>query len=143
MTTVLDDITQILRDFNGDPQKAQSLAEFLGFNAIPSPVDQLSGPAGDELKRFLTLQPDQFGIRELYKVGTQTTRPASTGLWVAVLSNWGRRSSERDRARRRIARALTEHAQERRNLALLVPADKESPTEAELILPRASSQEQE
>ena len=62
--------------------------------------------------------------------------PAEAGLWVGVLSEWGYRSSDRDRSRRRITRALVEHVPDRRSLALLVPPPNDSRREAELVFPR-------
>ena len=55
-----------------------------------------------------------------------------------MLSEWGYRSSDRDRARRRIARALVEQVPDRRSLALLVPpsVDSRQRSEAELVFPR-------
>ena len=57
-------------------------------------------------------------------------------MWVGVLSDWGHRSSDRDRSRRRIARALVEHVSDRRSLALLVPPTTGPRSEAELVFPR-------
>ena len=141
MTTATTDIGQLLREFGGNPQQAQSLARFLGFNPIPNPEEQLAGPLTAGIKQFFRIQEDQFGVNEFYRVGSQTTHPSSAGLWVGVLSNWGQRSSDRDRARRRIARALVEQVPERRSLALLVPPTGESTGEAELIFPRTPLQD--
>ena len=46
MTTLAQehDIATILRDFRGNPQEASALAEFLGFEPLPNPQDQLAGP---------------------------------------------------------------------------------------------------
>ena len=62
--------------------------------------------------------------------------PAEAGLWIGVLSDWGYRSSDRDRSRRRITRALVEHVPDRRSLALLVPPSTDPRREAELVFPR-------
>ena len=141
MTTTSTDIGQLLREFGGNPQQAQSLARFLGFNPIPNPEEQLAGPLTAGIKQFFRSREDQFGVSEFYRVGSQTTHPSSAGLWVGVLSNWGQRSLDRDRARRRIARALVEQVPERRSLALLVPPTGESTGEAELIFPRTPLQD--
>ena len=53
-----------------------------------------------------------------------------------MLSEWGYRSSDRDRSRRRITRALVEHVPDRRSLALLVPPPTDPRHEAELVFPR-------
>ena len=80
---------------------------------------------------------------ELYRIGTRSARPASVGLWVGVLTEWSHRSSDRDRTRRRVARALVEQVPERRNLAILVPPVGDSTREAELIFPRTPVQDSE
>lgn len=130
------DATTALREFAGNPQQAQGIAEFLGFESIANPADQLAGPPGSALAAFFSSHPDRFGVNELYRTGRQDARPASAGLWVAVLSHWGNRSSDRDRARRRISRALVEHGPDRRNLAILAPPADNAAREIELLFPR-------
>ena len=48
MTTLAQDkdIAAILREFRGNPQEASALAEFLGFEPLPNPQDQLAGVSG-------------------------------------------------------------------------------------------------
>ena len=143
MTLTADDnVTSILAEFGGDPQQAEGLAEFLGFEPIPNPEDRLAGALSGGLKQFLRGRGDRgFGISELYRVGTCKAAPAEAGLWVGVLSEWGHRSSDRDRSRRRITRALVEHVPDRRSLALLVPPSADPSREAELIFPRTQVRE--
>ena len=130
-------VADVLQDFGGDPQRAEGLAAFLGFEPIPNPEDRLAGALSGELKQFLRGHDDGgFGIRELYRVGSCRASPAEAGLWVGVLSEWGYRSSDRDRSRRRITRALVEHVPDRRSLALLVSPSTDSRHEAELVFPR-------
>ena len=130
-------VADILRDFGGDPQRAEGLAAFLGFEPIPNPEDRLAGPLSGGLKQFLRGPNDGgFGVSELYRVGSRKADPAEAGLWIGVLSNWGYRSSDRDRSRRRITRALVEHVPDRRSLALLVPPSVDPRREAELVFPR-------
>ena len=130
-------VAEILQDFGGDPQKAEGLAAFLGFEPIPNPEDRLAGALSGGLKQFLRGRNDGgFGIRELYRVGSCRASPAEAGLWIGVLSEWGYRSSDRDRSRRRITRALVEHVPDRRSLALLVAPSTDSRYEAELVFPR-------
>ena len=138
MTLAADgDITSILSDFGGDPQRAERLAEFLGFEPISNPGDRLAGALSGELKQFLLGRGDgDFRVSELYRVGSRKAEPAEAGLWIGVLSDWGYRSSDRDRSRRRITRALVEHVPDRRSLALLVPPSVDPRREAELIFPR-------
>ena len=85
------DIVEALRAFGGDPQRASPLASFLGFQPISSPEDQVAGPLRGGLKWFFAQRSDNFGVQELYRVGTHEAEPGTVGLWVAVLSEWGLR----------------------------------------------------
>ena len=138
MTLAADgDVAGILQHFDGDPQRAEGLAAFLGFEPIPNPEDRLAGALSGGLKQFLRGRVDGgFGVSELYRVGSRKAAPAEAGLWVGVLSEWGYRSSDRDRSRRRITRAMVEHVPDRRSLALLVPPSTDPRHEAELVFPR-------
>ena len=138
MTLAADgNVAAMLSDFGGDPQRAEDLAEFLGFQPISNPEDRLAGALSGGLKQFLRGRGDGgFGVSELYRVGSCKADPAEAGLWIGVLSDWGYRSSDRDRSRRRITRALVEHVPDRRSLALLVPPSVDPRREAELIFPR-------
>ncbi len=138
MTLAADgNIGGILQGFGGDPQRAEGLAAFMGFEPIPNPEDRLAGALSGGLKHFLQGRGDGgFGVSELYRVGSCTATPAEAGLWIAVLSDWGFRSSDRDRSRRRVTRALVEHVADRRSLALLVPPSTDPRREAELVFPR-------
>ena len=130
-------VAGILRDFGGDPNRAEDLAAFLGFEPISNPEDRLAGALSGGLKHFLRGRGDGgFGVGELYRVGSCKAAPAEAGLWIGVLSEWGYRSSDRDRSRRRITRALVEHVPDRRSLALLVPPPTDQRREAELVFPR-------
>ena len=133
-----DNIAGILSEFGGDPQKAEGLAAFLGFEPISNPVDELGGALSGTLKQFIRGSDDRgFGVSELYRVGHRKAAPAEAGLWIAVLTEWGFRSSDRERSRRRMARALVERVSDsRRSLALLVPPHTDRRGEAELIFPR-------
>ena len=138
MTLVADgNVAAILSDFGADPQRAEGLAAYMGFEPIPNPEDRLAGALSGGLKQFLRGRGDGgYGVSELYRVGSRRADPAEVGLWVGVLSDWGYRSSDRDRSRRRITRALVEHVPDRRSLALLVPPPTDQRHEAELVFPR-------
>ena len=138
MTLAADgNVAAMLSDFGGDPQRAEDLAEFLGFQPISNPEDRLAGALSGGLKQFLRGRGDGgFGVSELYRVGSCKADSAEAGLWIGVLSDWGYRSSDRDRSRRRITRALVEHVPDRRSLALLVPPAVDPRHEAELVFPR-------
>ena len=97
----LGEIAEALKTFEGRPQKASSLASILGFEPVQSPVDLLSGQI-TPLIRFLDAR---FGADQLYRVGGIATTAGTAGLYVATLNDWGGRSSERDRPRRRLGRA--------------------------------------
>ena len=130
-------VAGILQSFGGDPQRAEGLAAFLGFEPVSNPEDRLAGALSGGLKQFLRGRGDGgFGVSELYRVGSCKAAPAEAGLWIGVLSEWGYRSSDRDRSRRRITRALVEHVPDRRSLALLVPPSTDPRREAELVFPR-------
>ena len=108
-----------------------------GLSLSRNPENQLGGPLAGGLKRFLRGPTDGgFGVSELYRVGNRKADPAEAGLWIGVLTEWGYRSSDRDRSRRRISRALVEHVPDRRTLALLVPPPNDPRREAELVYPR-------
>ena len=139
MTTssAVPDVAAILSDFGGDPQRAQGLAEFLGFESIPDPAGRLRARQASNLRNFFhNSVGDQFGVHELYRVGERNVRPGTVGLWIAVLSEWGNRSADRDRARRRVARAMVQQTGDRRALVLMVPPAEDRRDEAELIFPR-------
>lgn len=130
-------LADVLADFGGNPQRAAGVASYLGFEPIPDPEDRLSGALSGGLKQFIQGRSDDgFGVRELYRVGRTDADPAEAGLWIGVLSDWGQRSSDRDRSRRRVARALVEHVPDRRALAFLVPPVSDTRREAELVFPR-------
>ena len=143
MTTTSPDVGDLLRTFRGDPQHAQDITRFLGFEPIPNPQDQLAGAGTTTLSQFFRSRDDQFGVSQLYRVGTRDAATGTAGLWVAVLSEWSHRSSDRDRTRRRISRALVEFTTDRRNLAMLVPPAGSDANEAELIFPRTPSTDAE
>src|SRR5918996_1153595 len=134
-------LEQALKAFGGDHQKAAPLASFLGFQPVNSPEDQLAGPLLGSLKRFFAQRTDRFGVKELYRVGSCNASPGTVGLWVAVLTEWGNRSIDRDRPRRRIARALIEQVSDNRAMAILVANDRRRShrREVEFVLPRSAA----
>lgn len=127
-----------LRKFAGNPQRAQVIASFLGFESIAYPDDMLSGNTAGGLGHFFGVQQDRFdfGVKEFYRIGTREADSTGIGLWVGVLEDWGQSSADRDRPRHRIAEALVEHIQEPNSLAFMTPPAGHPRTEAELVLPR-------
>ena len=138
MPEVLD-IASALKEFAGDPRRAGALAAVLGFQPVPSPVDLL-GPSGGAtpIRDFFAIRDDFFGIKSLFRVGGYRAGAAPVGLYVAELHEWGQRSSARDRARRRVARAAVELSDDARTLVVLVPQESErtDQPEIEVVLPR-------
>lgn len=134
------EVADALARFGGDPQRAGPLASFLGFQPVQSPVDQLAGKLDSGLKRFFFAKGSDFGVRELYRAGSYDASPGRAALWVAVLSDWGTRSVDRDRPRRRLARAMLEQVQDSRSIVILVPNSgrRAHVQEAEFVLPRSS-----
>lgn len=118
------DIAEILHTFAGDLRQVGPLASFLGFEPVHAPADLLASRTSP-LRQFFVARPDRFGVDELYRVGEATPHPGRVGLYVAVLSNegWGYRSVDRDRSRRRVARALVERAPQgnARSMFMIVP----------------------
>ena len=139
MITTADDITHHLREFRTNPVHATGLVGFLGFDSIAEPADEISSQAHSPLREFFCSRSDKYGVGELYRIGIRDAEPSSVGIWVGVLSDWGQSSSDRDRPRRQIAKALVEQVAEQHNLAILTPPAADPRTEAELIFPRATN----
>jgi adenine-specific DNA-methyltransferase len=134
----LSEVSAALRQFAGDPQQSGRLAEILGFTPITMPADMLLG-AATPLNRYLN---PEYGINELYRVGSAAADGGSVGLYIAVLVEWGSRSRDRDKARRRVARALVEQGlPDSRCIVILVPNKLQRRLcEAELVLPRSAAE---
>ncbi len=135
----LSQIAESLKAFGGNPQKATPLVSILGFKPEVSP-ENLLGKHVTPLVAFFNQRTDRFGVLGLYRVGSVTADPGTAGLYVAVVNQWGERPHERDRARRRIARALVEHQQDSRSLFIMVQDASMVATEAEFVLPRAATE---
>lgn len=105
------------------------VSEVLGFVPQPSPINYVGDPTSAITKRLGGI------VSGLFREGSYATATGNAGLWIAKLDNWGVRSADRDRPRRRISKTLVECAPagDRRFLIALT-ADKED--ELELILPR-------
>ncbi len=141
MQTATQNVADVLKQFVGDPQRATPIASFLGFKPIASPEDQLAGPLRGGLRWFFAQRSDNFGVHELYRVGSYDAKPGSVGIYVAVLTEWGLRSTDRDRPRRRIARSLVEQVPDARSMVILVPneIERRHTKEAEFVLPRSAA----
>jgi hypothetical protein len=109
-----------------------SLATALGFSAIDHPINYLSDSTSEVFKRIGS------GLEVLSRVGGHEADHGRAGLWVAAQPLWGDRSVDRDRVRRKIAKALVEFAPGGDRNVLLVLIDKDV-DEIELVLPRRRS----
>ena len=103
------------------------LAQTLGFDAITHPVDWMADSVGPYRSRLEGL------VRTLRRAGGYTAQGMDVGLWVAETCEWPRLPSERDRIRRRVAKALVEATADARMLIVLAhPAQRDF----ELVFPR-------
>ena len=112
----------------------------LGMDPVASPVDLLASARGATPLRdyFRARGDDFFGVHSLFRVGGYGAGAATAGLYVAELQQWGDRTGARDRARRRVARAVIQHTVDARALIVLAPQGLErlARSEIELVLPR-------
>ena len=136
----VSDVASALKEFGGDPRRAGAFAAMLGFQPVASPVDLL-GPTGGEtpLRSFFREHGDDFfGVQSLFRVGSYLADAVPVGLYVAELHEWGQRSSARDRARRRVARAVVQNTDDARALIVLAPRELERTVqpEVEIVMPR-------
>lgn len=131
----LNEIAEAIKCLKANPHQVSALASTLGFEPSLSPVDLLGGQA-TPLNSFLDAK---FGVNQLFRIGGINTETGTAGLYVAVLNNWGGKSSERDRPRRRLARALVEFQKDNRVIFIMVPNQLITTREAEFVLPRSSA----
>jgi len=135
----LGEVAEALKQFRGDAQRAAPLASVLGFEPFSTPADLLTGHT-TPLTQFFDSRSDRFGVDQLYRVGRTTTDTGSVGFYVAGLIEWGMRSADRDRPRRRIARALVEYqTQDARSIFVMVSGSKQRQREVEFVLPRSTA----
>ncbi|MDI6711610.1 MAG: N-6 DNA methylase [Anaerosomatales bacterium] len=111
------------------------LATALGMEAAPAPVDFLADPASAIRSRL------EGAAGRLHRVGAYERGGARAALWVAAIPEWGDRPSERERIRRRIAKALVELAPAGdRNVLVVLTC--EGVDDIELVLPRQRTNRQ-
>lgn len=106
-----------------------ALSEGLCLSAVASPLDFLADTSAEIASRLADV------ATSLRRVGASDQGGARAALWVATVPDWGDRPSSRERARRRIARALIELAPAGdRNILIVVTAN--GVDDVELVLPR-------
>lgn len=103
--------------------------EALGFSVVTSSLDFMQ--AGDT-----AIYGRLSGVcQKLHRIGSYEVGAARAGLWLAEISDWGRRPADRERARRRTAKALVELSPARdRNVLMILTTP--AVDDIELILPR-------
>ena len=75
MTLAADgNVAAVLSDFGGDPQRAEGLAEFLGFEPIPNPEDRLAGALSGGLKQYPTGPRTSGGYRRQRALSRRTPK---------------------------------------------------------------------
>jgi len=122
-------IRSALLEFAANPTSSAALPAVLGLSPVSAPSDLLH----DRTQPISSaLSPVAEG---LYRVGALDADLGSAGFYVVPLREWGARSVDRDRARRRVAKTLVEHAPygDRRWLIALIGGQDH---DVELVLPR-------
>ena len=124
----LSGIRTALLEFAEDT-KSPALPAALGLKPVAAPSDLLQLPSQPIAKPLSTVASG------LFRVGGAETAEGNAGMYVVPLHEWGQRSSDRDRARRRVAKALVEYAPygDRRWFVALTNGTSH---EVEFILPR-------
>jgi hypothetical protein len=105
------------------------LASSLGFEAETQPTDFLDDRASALHRRIADISDG------LFRVGSLPVQGGTMGFWAASLRKWGERSADRERARRRITRALGELAPAN-DIRFLLTITAEGQQDLELVLPR-------
>jgi adenine-specific DNA-methyltransferase len=120
-----------IRLLSADPNSAASLVEQLGMRFVANAPDLLTASVATPL--FEALGRD-FGA--LHRVGEADLEGVNAAVYLAYLPEWPMRSSEREKSRRKLAKALIEHqVQDPRWLAVLMDGTGKA-GEAEFIVPR-------
>ena len=124
----LSGIRTALLEFAEDT-KSPALPAALGLKPVAAPTDLLQLPSQPIAKPLSTVASG------LFRVGSAEAPEGNVGMYVVPLHEWGQRSSDRDRARRRVAKALVEYAPygDRRWFVALTNGTNH---EVEFILPR-------
>lgn len=106
----------------------------MGFTTSPHPPNILRNetPFADATREVASA---------IHRVGLVETPQGEAGLFVVRLHEWGLRSADRDRWRRRIAKAFIHHFPGNRPLIALIPPEdvwKKSPTQrdVEFVIPK-------
>ena len=128
-----DAFRQALGMLGPEPDTAAPLVHALGMRHIRSAVDMVGKYASaSELRNQVAEYVEAF-----YRVGeADLSDGATVGVYLIPLREWETRSSDRERYRRKVAKALVEHQQQdARWLAILLDPRGKSP-EVEFVMPR-------
>jgi len=122
-----------LQVLDRDEKSAVALVEELGFKPIRNPVNLIPTGADTPLARELG-----EGIGRLYRAGEKLVGGPTVGIYLAWLDHWPERSAQRERYRRRLAKALTVHQAQidPRFLIILADDSAEPRREIEIVYPR-------
>ena len=120
-----------LRLLDHEAADAGALVEELGMSAIRNPLNLI--PPGAETPLAGALEGH---ASRLFRVGEAQVGSGTVGMYLVYLDQWPEQASQREKDRRRVARALVEHqATDARWLAVLLDQNGNA-DEVELILPR-------
>lgn len=132
-----NDFVTGLQTLSRDERSAEPLVRELGFEAVKSPID-LVGP-GETSQLASELRAD---IHRLFRVGQKTLGGGTVAIFLAYLNEWPERSADRERYRRRLARAITLYGQnDARFLVIMMDgneplSDAAATDEIEIVYPR-------
>lgn len=133
-----------LRLLSGEPNDAGGFAEELGMRAIRSPLNLI--PPGETSGLATALKG--YAAR-LFRVGEAKLDAGTAGLYLVYLDEWHERASQREKYRRRVARALVDQqTTDARWLAVLLDQNAhqrvnagQDHAEVEFILPRTRTKD--
>ena len=122
-----------LRLLGPEPSSAEPLADALGMRPIRNAAN-LVAPKG--VPTELAKQLSDY-VQGFYRVGeADLGEGTAVGLYLAPLTEWQRRSSDRERYRRKIAKALIEQQQRDARWIVILLDPRGASHEAEFVMPR-------
>lgn len=123
-----------LRSLGPEPDSSSALVQNLGLRPLPH-SNNLVAPKG--VPTPLAEQLSEY-VHALHRVAEAELAGGTTaGMYLAYLTEWQVRSTDRERYRRKIAKALIEHQQQDRRWIVVLLDERGVSREAEFVLPRA------